>query len=136
MNFIEILLFILAGQYIHVLHKLIGAANQFGDAFKLGAFFKNKKTKLSLILNGSLILVFSVMLTKAGFGESMGSAIATAKPLPLFGLDVPAKLWIGLFSYSAFLTLGYFAQSAFYWVVRGGLKKANIEIADDEKVGP
>jgi hypothetical protein len=134
MNFIEILLFILAGQYIHVLIKLKNAKKQFGAAFKFAVFFG--ENKWTLILNGSLILIFSIMLARAGFGEAMGLAMASTEPLKLFGISIPAKLWITLSAYSAFLTAGYFIQSLFYWLMKGGLKKANIEIADDEKVGP
>jgi hypothetical protein len=131
MNFIEIFLFILAGQYIHVLIKMKSAKKQFGTAFKAGIFFA--ENKLNLIINGSLILIFTAMLSRAGFGTALGSAMATAKPLSLFGISVPAETWIGLACYSAFLTAGYFIQSLFYWMMKGGLKKANIEQTEEEK---
>ena len=134
MGFFETLLFILAGQYIHVLVKLLNAYKQFRAEFKIAIFFSDFKNKLTLIINGSLILIFSVMLTRAGFHDSLNSMILSASPLSLFGVAVPASLWINLAVYVSYLTTGYFIQSIFYWLLRKALKKTKVEPVEEEKI--
>jgi hypothetical protein len=133
MNFIEIFLFILAGQYVHVLVKIIGAFKKYGADFKFGTFFL--ANRLTLLLNGSIILIGSIILTRVGFGEAVSSAMITLSPMKIFNIPVPANIWLGLSAYIGFLFAGYFAQSIFYWLMKGGLKKTNMEVTVDEKDG-
>lgn len=131
--FIETLLFVLAGQYIHVMIKIRNAQKQFKAAFRVGIFFA--ENKFNLIINGSLIIILAYMLTRAGFGLALDGLAMTLQPANIFGLLVPASLWIPLVEYSLYLGAGYAIQSIFYWLLKGGMKKAGIEPVEDEKNG-
>lgn len=134
MGFMEILLFILAGQYIHVLIKMKNARRKFGAAFEFGIFFK--ENALNLIINGSLIFIFSIMLNRVDFGSAIIAMASGIEPFSLFGYLVPGTLWLPLIVYCLFLMAGYAIQSLFYWLIKGGLKKTGIEPTEDEKIEP
>lgn len=133
MAFIETFLFILAGQYIHVLVKLTDAYKEFGTEFKFRIFFGNTRNKLTLILNGSLILLTSAILTRAGFQHSISSVVPTLGPMTILGIPIPASLWVNLVIYFAYVADGYSTQSIFYWLMRRVLKKTGVEVVGDEK---
>ena len=131
-SFFELLLFLLAGQYLHVLIKIRNAYRQFGAEFKAGIFFK--QNQFNLILNGSLILIFAIMLGRAGLSQALANTIATVKPFDLFGIvQIPAQFWMTILFYASLLFSGYFIQSIFYWLLKGGLKKTKIEPIEEEK---
>ena len=131
-SFFELLLFLLAGQYLHVLIKIRNAHKQFGVNFKGRIFFA--QNRFNLILNGSLIFIFSIMLGRAGLGEALASTIATVKPFDVFGIiQIPAQFWMTILFYASLLFSGYFIQSIFYWLLKGGLKKTKIEAVEEEK---
>ena len=134
MGFLEIFLFILAGQYIHVLIKMKHARRKFGAAFEFRIFFK--ENALNLIINGSLIFIFSIMLNRVDFGNAIIAMAAGIEPFSLFGYLVPGTLWLPLIVYCLFLMAGYAIQSLFYWLIKGGLKKTGIEPTEDEKIEP
>jgi hypothetical protein len=129
--FLETLIFILAGQYIHVLIKLRNAQRQFESKFEVGIFFR--ENRFNLILNGSLIIILAYMLGRVGFGAALDQLALTWKPADIFGLVIPATLWLPLLEYAAYLAAGYAIQSIFYWLLKGGLKKVGIEVVKDEK---
>jgi hypothetical protein len=129
--FIEMFLFVLAGQYIHVLIKMRNAKKQFGAAFKVETFFS--ENKLNLIINGSLILILSMAFWRAGVLVALDTMKLTTSAIDFVGIAIPGDVWLGLLVYIAYLTMGYSIQSIFYWLMKGGLKKANIEVIDEEK---
>jgi len=128
--FIETLFVILAGQYIHVLIKMRNARKLFGAKYQTKIFFA--ENKLNLIINGSLILIFTFMLTRAGFQSTMTTVATSINPFDLFGISIPGALWLNLVIYSSYLTAGYFIQSLFYWLMKGARKKAKIETVEEE----
>jgi hypothetical protein len=131
--FLEVFLFMLFGQYIHVLIKMREARKKFGRAkYKNAIFFA--ENWLYLLIDGSLILSFSFMLARVGFGQAIAKMAVTIKPFILFGNDIPGTLWLPLIVYCLYLMAGYAIQSLFYWLIKGGLKKTGIEPVEDERV--
>ena len=119
--FLETLLVLLAGQYLHVLTKLIRAKKDFGVAFSSTIFFT--ENRLNLILNGSLILFGALIAGRVQFNELLATVSQTANPINIFSLSIPGTLWVPLVKYAMLLTVGYFAQSLFYMMLSGARAK-------------
>jgi hypothetical protein len=114
---LETFLILLAGQYLHVLTKIIKAKKTFAEKFSMAIFFT--ENKMSLLLNGSIILIAALALGRAHFNESLEVSAQTANTINIFGLVMPGILWVPLVKYALYLTCGYFAQSLFYAMLGG-----------------
>jgi hypothetical protein len=134
--FLEIFFVMLAGQYFHVLIKVIGAMKKYGTGFKMSTYWDIKK-KLTLLLNGSFILLVSIGLVRAHIHSAIDNVVATAKPFNLWVIELPSAFWVWVFLWAAFIFVGYFAQSILYLIMKSGKDKANLtEVADEKEDTP